>query len=229
MLLLVSIFCGVMYIMHFKKIMVFVLCVLLLLSLAACGNSGENSADDNIITFTVSYRYPYFVNAVEEFNNTHKNVKVKMVDFNLTYNSTVESGSEKTQVDENEGKRVDLALDDYIKIVNSGLMSGGGYDIIKMSGLDYRKYIDKDMLVDFNELIENDKNFSQDSINKRIIDLLEYKGKLCIMPLNYYISPIIAADADVFEKLDINVDDRKWTWNDFYDIACRLAEAKSRS
>lgn len=212
-------------IMNKRKLILLTACIII--SFTACNTSQKDldSIDDSI-TFTVSYPSQYFVNAVDEFNKSHQNVKIKMKDFDFTTNTKVQTGSNVVEGGENESKRVDLAFDEYVKIVNAGLMSGGGYDIIKISGLDYKKYIDKDLLVDFNELMRNDNDFSYDMLNTDVIDLLKYNNKLCILPLNFNLYPLLVADADAFNETNISVDDSKWNIDDFYSITNKIADAK---
>lgn len=193
--------------------------------LTACGKSAGGN-----ITFTVSHTYDYYRAAVEQYNKTAA-VPVEMINFDLVVSNTVQRTEDSAVLSvspsEPEGESVwtDLPMENYLKAVNTGLMSGDGFDIIDMSGVEYYKYAGRDMLVNFDDLIANDPSFAIGDYDKKILDMYRSEKGLFVMPISH--SHICwAIDNALLEKLNIVIDDDTWTWNDMLSIEEKMAQAR---
>lgn len=105
----------------------------------------------------------------------------------------------------------------YIKSLSTEMMSGAGPDIIDVKNLPYKKYADKNSLVNLDELISKDKDFDINKYNTTLIDLLKYKKQTYTIPLCFGIQSLVA-NKDEIVKIQASLDDTKWTWQDFITI-----------
>jgi len=105
----------------------------------------------------------------------------------------------------------------YIKSLSTEMMSGAGPDIIDVKNLPYKKYADKNSLVNLDELISKDKDFDINKYNTTLIDLLKYKKQTYTIPLCFGIQSLVS-NKDEIGKIQADLDDTKWTWNDFIAI-----------
>ncbi len=201
------------------------LTVACMIFLSACSKSAEGK-----ITFTVSHTYDYFRAAAKQYNKSAA-IPVEMVNFDLVVSSTVQrtegsafSANLPSEADD-ESVWIDLPFENYLKAINTGLMSGEGFDIIDMSGVEYYKYVNKDMLVNFDDLIANDPIFNIDEYDTKILDLYRSENGLFVMPLSYN-HTCWAVDNALLKELNIIIDDETWTWNDILPIAEKMAQAR---
>ncbi len=139
-------------------------------------------------------------NAAREFEKEHPDVKIKVVDTR------------------------DIPYDEYKKKISTELLTGKGPDICCLFLGDVYDYIDKGLLVDFDALIREDKEFNINDYNASIINGSRYKGGLYIIPLTYAFDCFLVND-ELLKENGVAVDDN-WTWKDFYDIAKKIQNSK---
>lgn len=113
--------------------------------------------------------------------------------------------------------------ENYVKAMNTEILSGKGPDIISIQGLPYKKYIDKKVFVDLNELMKKDKQFKRQDYYNNILKACETKGKLYAMPISFSV-PVIIADEAMLKKANVSIDDSKWDWSDFHSAAKKLTQ-----
>jgi len=137
---------------------------------------------------------------------------------------------------ENPGYRIEVrefaagqgeeGYDRYVNTLNTELMSGKGPDIISVSGLSYEKYIDKNVFADLTQMMINDTDFQTDRYFTNIFDAMKINGKLYNMPIHAGIYALFASKKEI-SKRNILVDDRTWSWSDFFTTADRVLSAGS--
>lgn len=113
--------------------------------------------------------------------------------------------------------------EDYVKRLNTEILRGKGPDIISIQGLPYQKYIDKQVLVDLNELIKQDQSFKRHEYFTNILEACEFQGKLYALPVSF-LFPVMIADGAMLEKAGVIIDDHRWTWTDFHAAAVKLTQ-----
>ena len=207
-----------------KVIAIFLLtCVLL----SGCGTS----VDKESISFTVSHTYDYYKQAVELYNQSHE-IPAQMENFDLVVSSTgmtSPSGNSVASDEENAEEAVrpwmDLKFENYEKMVQTGLLSGNGYDIIDMSGLDYEKYAEKGLLVNLDDLISNDPDFDWSEYDQDLIDQFRPEDGLFVLPISVS-TETIAVNADLFQKLDIPLPENGFTWDELLSMAGKVSAAR---
>ena len=113
-------------------------------------------------------------------------------------------------------------FENYVKTLNTELLTGKGPDIIAASWIPYEKYADKNMLADLGELMEQDKDFDAGKYYTNIFDAVKYKDRLYTLPVCIRFD-LLAANKKVLEQEFVNIDDTNWTWDDFRKIGRKLA------
>lgn len=98
---------------------------------------------------------------------------------------------------------------DYIRRLNTELMSGRGADILQVDIIPWYKYADMGCIEDLSPLILNDSNFDKDVTRRNILDATLYKKKYFILPLDFmfYFYAFDASffnnsERQIFEELD---------------------------
>lgn len=111
--------------------------------------------------------------------------------------------------------------ENYVKLLNTELLTGKGPDIINASWLPYEKYIGKNMFADLSALMEEDKGFDRSRYYTNIFDALEYKDRLYTLPASFRFN-LLAVNNKIFEKAAAGIDDTRWTWADFTEAGRKL-------
>lgn len=111
--------------------------------------------------------------------------------------------------------------ENYVKLLNTELLTGKGPDIINTGWLSYEKYIDKNMFADLGVLMEQDKDFDPDRYYTNIFDAFKYKDGLYAVPVSIRFD-LLAANKKILEEAGVGIDDARWTWADFREIGRKL-------
>lgn len=118
--------------------------------------------------------------------------------------------------------------EDYVKTVNTQLLTGKGPDIINTSSIPFEKYADKNMLVDLETLMDNDKNFDKGKYFGNLFDAFRYKDRLYSIPVSFSFD-MLTASKKVLDEENIQIDDGSWNWDDLREMGQKVsAGAKGR-
>lgn len=176
----------------------------------------NNTANQKTLSIYTRYSEKYLESAIAQFQKNHPDIKIDLKDFTAATISTSADGPSDDEVN-----RAQKAEEDFRKVITTELMAGQGPDIIEIDGLPYKKYIDKNTLVNLSEIMKKDNTFDINDYKQNILDAFKYKGNLFVMPINFGFSPF-AANKTILEKEGIKIDDGKWTWEDFLKIAQKI-------
>jgi len=91
---------------------------------------------------------------------------------------------------------------DYINMINTELMSGGGPDILALDVLPFYQYARNGLLVDLLDLMEADPAFDINDYRRNIFDALTTPDGLFMFPLDYTFE-YITFDSDLFDDTTI--------------------------
>ena len=80
------------------------------------------------------------------------------------------------------------AESDYLRRLNTEMMSGGGADIIAMDIVPYYKYADAGQLLDLADFMDKDESFNRADYFDTVLDAMRYKGGQYILPLDFSFS-----------------------------------------
>ena len=161
--------------MNIKRLVSLILILILLITTMSC-KSGSKDVSKESGELTI-YLMDYFVNmknAVDAFNKTSKDVKIKYEAF---------------EVDR---------TDEMYDRVKSELLAGEGPDMI--FGLadeftDLCKLMDKGAFADIDEYIKKDKSFKLSDYKESVMQYGVYKGKRYAIPLSYYMDAFLTTQS----------------------------------
>lgn len=151
------------------------------------------------------------------------------IDLEVDYGNLFTKAARKFQ-DKNPDIKVnvnlypDLEGDQYSDKLNAELMAAKGPDIIYLpSWYNRRLYMEKDILVNLDEMIEKDKEFNIEDYNTHMIDNSRYKGKLYTMPISYNMFYSFMLNEKLLEEKGVTVGD-DLIWKDIYALSKKLNE-----
>lgn len=142
--------------------------------------------------------------AISKFQKMHPNLQVKVSKYFKS--EDYKKGSYK----------------EYLKLLNTKLMTGQGVDIVNLDKLPYRKYIEKKCFVNLSEYINKDKNFNLNDYQKNIIDGCKVKGQLYTLPVSFAFN-IFAGNQKILKEEGINVNADKLSLDDVLAIAKKVS------
>ena len=163
-----------------KKIIASILTAVTLMTVVACSSGSVNQKEikesDTLKNGSSKELTMYIMdydttakNAVEKFNNTHKNVQIKIKSFAMT------------------------AVDDLRSKLMYGLNNNQGPDIIlcEQSLLpNLSVFLGKGSFCDLNTLINSDKSFKQSDYFEKVLEYGMYKGQRYVIPLSFKIGSL---------------------------------------
>jgi len=113
---------------------------------------------------------------------------------------------------------------DYIKRVNTQIMSGGGADILRFDIIPYYRYADAGYLVDLRQYMEQDPDFSMADYKMNVMDAVMYKGGQYIFPISFDYN-FFAYDT----TLITNIEQRDvYTFAELFDIGANAYTGDNR-
>ncbi len=182
----------------------------------------DDQKPKNQKTLTIALRYSerHIESAISKFQKAHPEIKVEVNDYKAAYMSSSADGPS-----EDENARAQKAIEEFEKVTTTELMAGEGDDIIEVSGLPYKKFIDKNALVNLSELIKNDSTFDINKYHQGLLNACKYKDNLYIMPMNFSFT-LFGANKNILEKEGLKIDSTKWTWKEFLSIAQKITKDK---
>lgn len=189
-------------------------CVLLAVTTAcSAGSSGDTANKEKsktkdgkaVVTLSLKMPDPFYEAAEKKF-------EAKYPDIDLQFQYFKQPGQEWAGFSD---------LENYIKTTNTAMLSGKGADIIETSSLPEGKYINKKLLVDMSEWLDQDKTINKDDLQMNILDASKIDGGLYTMPSAFSLSAFIG-DGEVLENTSVKVNDKNWSWVQFADITKQL-------
>jgi multiple sugar transport system substrate-binding protein len=206
-----------------KKIAKIMCIIVAVTSLGACSakkntSAGKMEDSKKVITMSVLRKDKFLDNAIAKYEETHKDIKIEVKEYSPMPEGMGGSGGKVVQVKGNEDPR---DKEKYVSTVNTELMSGNATDIIALGDLPFEKYAEKGLLADLKTIMDNDKSFNKEDYYYNVIDALNMNNKSYALPVTFGISMLSANKALLDSKaVAINSD---WTWNDFANIAKKVA------
>ncbi|WP_152395238.1 ABC transporter substrate-binding protein [Paenibacillus guangzhouensis] len=199
-----------------KKSSILSLIVALTLMLSACasGQAGEGKKEGKqgqegkkIVVLSVYQADPVYSQAEKMYEEKHPDVDIQIKAYS-----------------QGEGSNPEGDLEKYVNTTNTELLSGKGADLIALdvSGLPVGKYVDKQALVNLNELMKQDPAFDSNTYEMNILDGAKMRGGLYSLPLRFFLDSLMG-DAKAIQQSGVTFDDSTWTWGEFTSVGQRLA------
>lgn len=192
-----------------KKICVILILVLIVCSLAGCSGSSKpgaaNAKKDISGTISIStYNTDRLLEeAAQKFEKLHPGVKVEIKEYTTPEVIQIDADTMVSKPGDPE-----KSMENYIKNINTELMSGKGADIISVRKLPYKKYISRNMFADLKPLMESDQNYDASKYYENLFDAVKFNNGLYTLPIDYSYD-LLGSDTP------INGNDKQWNWRDF--------------
>jgi multiple sugar transport system substrate-binding protein len=116
---------------------------------------------------------------------------------------------------------------EYLKVLNTKLMTGQGADIVYLNRLPYRKYIEKNCFVDLGRFIKKDQGFNFNDYQTNILNGCKVKGKLYTWPVMFSFE-VLAANQDILKQKSVVIQGDKLNLNGLAAVAKRVTEDINR-
>lgn len=180
------------------------------------GTSNEQSGQDGkkieIATMAVS---PYLEEAVKQYKKIRPDIQIDIKEY-LARPQTNEDGMSQSGEAFSKGD-----VEKYIQTVSTQMMSGKGADMIVMNDLPQDKYVAKNMLTNFYDLMDKDADFDRNQYYQNIFEGSQDGNGLYAMPFSFVIDAL-TGNTELLEQANIKIDDQTWTWDEFKDISKKL-------
>ena len=173
----------------------------------------QKNKNQKTLTIALRYSEKFMEAAIAKFEKENPDIKVDVKDYSAATMGTSEE----------EQNRAQKAEEDYQKVIATELMAGSGADIIDIFGLPYKKYAEKNVLLNLSETMTNDKGFNLDNYRRELFNACKYKGNHYIMPINFAFNTF-CANKSILKKEGLNIDSSKWTWKEFLAIAQKITK-----
>lgn len=201
-----------------KRVKALVICLIISTStlLVACDKDEEaskekgvnyvtqSSSGEKIVLKVASPNYLHKTDAVdfERFEFLNPKIDIQMTDYSGWFHDTE-----------------DLQL--FSKKLNLDLLAGVSLDIIEVSSINIDKYVDKNYLLELNDLMEKDDSFIYENFYPNMMEDIRYGDSYYYMPREIY--PILYyVNEEESRKLNWEVDNHYISWNQFSDYVTEL-------
>ncbi|NEW05714.1 extracellular solute-binding protein [Paenibacillus sp. SYP-B3998] len=198
-----------------KQILIVGTCILMTVT-TACDAVGSREAalketpkskeGKTIVTLSLLSIDAFYDAAEKKFEEKYPNIDIQLKTFKQPGEKWNEGDDEK-----------------YVNTTNTSLLSGKGNDIIEMNNMPIAKYVNKKLLVNMNDLLEQDKTVDKNNLYTKILEPLKLNGGLYAMPVSYFLR-VFVADEDILNQTSTIVDDTNWTWKQFEEISQKLIQ-----
>ncbi|WP_157259601.1 ABC transporter substrate-binding protein [Paenibacillus sp. OSY-SE] len=199
------------------------LLVIAILSLTACtsnsadpatGSPAAEAEGKKTVVVSVMNVTPFLETVVQKYEELHPDIHIEL----------------KTTASEEDLFSIvsGLGTEKYIQTVLTEVMSGKGSDLIEMKMLPEDKFVDKKVLANLNELMENDSSFDKNQYFQNIFQSQQEGQGLYTMPVNLMLDMITGNYPELLKKANITIDDKTWTWDQLKDISKKVQSLEGK-
>ncbi|MBA2936694.1 extracellular solute-binding protein [Paenibacillus sp. CGMCC 1.16610] len=138
------------------------------------------------------------------------------------YYQTVEKKFEEKYPDIDLQIQFTNEYEKYQKTTNAALLSGKGPDIFEISSLPIGDYLDKKLLLNMNDNMQQDQTVNKSDLQTNVLDALKLNGGLYMIPSGFFLRAFVG-DGDILDKM--KVDDKNWTWKQFAETSKKMGQS----
>ncbi len=162
------------------------------------------------VTLTISYSHDihkYLQLAIARYKKHRPDIEVKILKlFSIA-----------------EFERGDIK--EYIKVLNTQLLSGKSPDIIVTNEsrrfpkirVESKRYINNNILVDLLPYIDGENGLNREDYNFNVLNALRTEDKLFVMPTGF-IPKVVVINKEWADRVGAEVPNGNWTWNEFITL-----------
>ncbi|OAB29604.1 ABC transporter substrate-binding protein [Paenibacillus macquariensis subsp. defensor] len=169
------------------------------------GTDGKKkNTEKKTIVLSTFFNYDFFVEAKKlyEAKNPHITIEIEHIESN---DSDFMEKQEK-----------------FVKTTGTAMLAGKGPDILEMDQLPTDHYVNKKLLANLGEMIDQDTTFKKEQYFSNILDGVKINGGLYGMPSSFFLYGLIGNEA-MIEKSGVKIDDSNWDWSEFASIAKEIS------
>ncbi|MBW7454451.1 ABC transporter substrate-binding protein [Paenibacillus sepulcri] len=196
-----------------------IILILMTITTSACssGDSGETAGnektatkeDKTVVTLSIQQASPFYETLEKKFEE-------KYPDIDLQIKAYLQAG-----------EQVDSAnYEKYQKTMNTELLSGKGADIYEISRLPFEEYVSKQLFLNMDDLMEQDKTLDKSDLEMNILNAIKMNGGTYAIPSGFSLRAFVG-DGSVLENA--NIDDKNWTWDEFTEIAKQIIQKEQEN
>ncbi|NIK76442.1 multiple sugar transport system substrate-binding protein [Paenibacillus castaneae] len=179
------------------------------------GASDEQSGTNGTtIEIALMSAHPYLDEAIEKYKKIRPDINIVTKEYKAT--SQIEENTTSAPLTKGD-------IEKYVQTVSTQMMSGKGADIIVTNELPKDKYVAKNMLVNYYDLMDKDSDFDKNQYYQNIFKNSQNGDGLYAMPFSFVLESF-TGNKDLLKQGNIEIDDRTWTWDDFEEISKKLKE-----
>lgn len=177
--------------------------------------SGQDGKTIEIATMAVS---PYLAEAVKQYKKIRPDIHIEIKQYLAATPQADENGMSQSGEAFSQGD-----VEKYVQTVSTQMMSGKGADMIVMNDLPQGKYVAKNMLTNFYDLMDKDSDFDRNQYYQNIFENSQDGDGLYAIPFSFVIDAL-TGNTELLEQANIEIDDKTWTWDGFKEISKKLKE-----
>ncbi|WP_258210124.1 ABC transporter substrate-binding protein [Paenibacillus radicibacter] len=117
-------------------------------------------------------------------------------------------------------------MEKHVKTMNTAILSGKGADIINTLHLPIDKYIEKKLLLNMSEMLDQDPTVKKNDLQMNILDGLKINGGLYGIARSFYLGGFYG-DGDALSKT-VKVDDKTWTWKQLEEVSRQFIQSSNK-
>ncbi|MDF2961537.1 MAG: transporter substrate-binding protein [Paenibacillus sp.] len=203
--------------------------ILLALPLSACSSDPKPAVENNTpsakngkttVSVSVLKKDSLLQEAERLFEEANPDIDIDI----RAYMATPASENKMVTKKGGEPKHNEADLEKFRTSVNAELMSGKGADLIALEHLPYRKYADKKLLANMDDLIKKDSGFRTSDYYTGVFDGVKLDGKTYALPIHFNMNTTLG-NAPLLEEKGIKIDDSSWTWKDMLEVGRQAVQS----
>lgn len=197
-----------------KKILAIILAVTLLLMLAACGQSSEDSGSTT---------------PVEKKDTTDEPAEMKADKITVAiWDTNQQPGLQQIMDDWTaiSGVKAEIQVlgwNEYWTLLEAGASGGTMPDVFWMHSNNSQKYMENDLLLDLTDKIANSAVINPSNYYEDITALYQSEGKTYAMPKDVD-TIALWYNKSMFDEAGLAYPDDTWTWETMYEAAVKLTK-----
>ncbi|QJD86006.1 ABC transporter substrate-binding protein [Cohnella herbarum] len=179
------------------------------------GSSNEHSGQDGTtIEISMMSANPYLDEAIKQYKKIRPDIHIEVKEYKATPQTEENTSTEPLTKGD---------IEKYVQTVSTQLMSGKGADIIVMNELPKDKYVAKNMLVNFYDLMDEDSKFDRNQYYQNIFKYSQNGDGLYAMPFSFALDAF-TGNKELLKQANSKIDDQTWTWDEFKTISKKFKE-----
>lgn len=158
------------------------------------------------VTLSLVVAEPFMEEAVKKFEAANPDIDIEIK--TLTQSDSIS----------------DVEMTKYYSQMKTELLSGKGADLYEAEGDQIVPMANKKLLANLSKLMSADSSFDKSQLFDNIMEGSKMNGNLYGIPLSFSFSSLLLGDEDAIQAAGITIDDRTWTWEQFWDDAGKLVK-----